>query len=98
MLWLRCPVLALALVCGFGSGVWPEAAKGDGKVDLNTASFAELRALPGMGDEYARRVIRFRPYTAKNQLATKGVLPVAEYERIQALVVAHRSRQLAAEK
>ena len=70
----------------------------DGKVDVNTASFAELRALPGMGDEYARRVIRFRPYTAKNQLATKGVLPVAEYERIQELVVAHRSRQLAAKK
>lgn len=67
-------------------------ASDDGKVDLNTASFAELRALPGMGDEYARRVIRFRPYTAKNQLATRGVLPEAEYERIQDVVVAHRSR------
>ena len=73
----------------------PGVASGssDGKIDVNTATFAELRALPGMGDEYARRVIRFRPYSARNQLATKGILPQAEYERIQDLVVAHRERQ-----
>ena len=86
MSWLRGAVLLLAVVSPFGN------SNDDGKVDLNTASFAELRALPGMGDEYARRVMRFRPYTAKNQLATRGVLPEAEYERIQDLVVAHRSR------
>ena len=63
------------------------------KLDLNTATFAELRALPGMGDEYVRRVIRFRPYTAKNQLATRGVLPEAEYDRIQDRVIAHRGPQ-----
>jgi len=61
------------------------------KLDLNTATFEQLRALPGMGEEYARRVIRFRPYTAKNQLATRGVLPEAEYDRIQELIVAHRA-------
>ena len=59
---------------------------------INPASFGELRALPGMGDEYVRRVISFRPYTAKSQLATKGILPEAEYERIQELIVAHSER------
>jgi DNA uptake protein ComE-like DNA-binding protein len=60
------------------------------KLDLNTATFTQLRALPGMGDEYARRVLRFRPYRAKNELSTRGILPEAEYARIQNLIVAHR--------
>jgi DNA uptake protein ComE-like DNA-binding protein len=59
-------------------------------LDINTATAAELNALPGMGDAYARRVIAGRPYTAKNQLTTRGILPAAEYERIKALIIAHR--------
>ena len=59
-------------------------------LDINTATAAELNALPGMGDAYARRVIAGRPYTAKNQLTTRGILPAAEYERIKPLIIAHR--------
>jgi hypothetical protein len=44
-------------------------------VDINTATAAQLQALPGMGAEYARRVIAGRPYTMKNQLLQRGVLP-----------------------
>ena len=62
-------------------------------LDINTATAAQLKALPGMGDEYARRVIAGRPYTAKNQLATRGVLPQAEYEQIREFIVAHRVKQ-----
>jgi hypothetical protein len=39
---------------------------------------------------YAQRVIAGRPYTAKNQLVTRGILPRDTYEKLQALVVAHR--------
>ncbi len=60
--------------------------------DLNTATPAQLAALPGMGPEYVRRVIANRPYTAKNQLVTRGVLPQMEYEKIADLVVAHRPK------
>jgi competence protein ComEA len=59
-------------------------------LDLNTATFAQLRALPGMGDEYARRIIRNRPYTAKNQLSTRGILPQTVYLEIAPFVVARR--------
>ena len=59
-------------------------------LDINTATAAELKALPGMGDAYAQRVIAGRPYTAKNQLTTRGILPAAEYERIKPLIIAHR--------
>lgn len=59
-------------------------------LDINTATAEQLQALPGMGAEYAKRVIAGRPYTAKNQLATRGILPQDEYERIRELIVAHR--------
>jgi len=57
-------------------------------LDLNTATPSQLAALPGMGPEYARRVLAGRPYTAKNQLSTRGILPKEEYDRIKNLVVA----------
>jgi len=62
-------------------------------LDINTATAAELRALPGMGDAYVQRVIAGRPYSAKNQLATRGVLPADEYERIKELIIAHRVKR-----
>lgn len=62
----------------------------DQPLDINLATPAELKALPGMGDAYVRRVIEGRPYSAKNQLVTRGVLPQAAYERIRDHVVAHR--------
>lgn len=61
-------------------------------LDINTAAAAQLSALPGMGPAYAARVIQGRPYTAKNQLATRGVLPRDEYERIRDLIIAHRPK------
>lgn len=60
-------------------------------IDINTASATQLAALPGMGPEYVRRVVANRPYTAKNQLVTRGILPAEEYGRIADLVVAHRA-------
>jgi DNA uptake protein ComE-like DNA-binding protein len=59
-------------------------------LDINTATAAELKALPGMGDAYAQRVIAGRPYTAKNQLVQRGILPAAEYAQIKPLIIAHR--------
>ncbi|HEY5057029.1 MAG TPA: helix-hairpin-helix domain-containing protein [Acidobacteriaceae bacterium] len=61
-------------------------------LDINTATANQLQELPGMGAAYAARVIRGRPYTAKNQLATRGILPKDEYERIRGLIVAHRPK------
>jgi len=63
------------------------------KLDLNTATPDQLKALPGMGDAYVKRIIEGRPYTAKNQLTTRGILPAEEYERIKEQVIAHRSKK-----
>jgi DNA uptake protein ComE-like DNA-binding protein len=67
-------------------------AASKGLLDINTATAAQLKALPGMGDAYVQRVIAGRPYTAKNQLTTRGVLPAAEYEQIKEQVIAHRPK------
>jgi competence protein ComEA len=59
-------------------------------LDINTATPEQMKALPGMGNAYVQRIVAGRPYTAKNQLATRGIIPQAEYERIREMVVAHR--------
>ncbi|HEY5214624.1 MAG TPA: helix-hairpin-helix domain-containing protein [Acidobacteriaceae bacterium] len=59
-------------------------------LDINTATPRQLKALPGFGDAYVRRVIAGRPYTAKNQLVTRGILPQSAYDRISPCIVAHR--------
>lgn len=57
-------------------------------VDINTATVTQLKSLPGIGEAYARRIIEGRPYTAKNQLVTHGVLPQAVYDRVAAKMIA----------
>ncbi len=59
-------------------------------LDINTATPQQLNALPGFGPAYTRRVIAGRPYTSKNQLVTRGVLPNEAYQRVSALIIAHR--------
>jgi DNA uptake protein ComE-like DNA-binding protein len=61
-------------------------------LDINTATPSQLKALPGIGDNYVQRIVSGRPYTAKNQLATRGILPQDEYERIRDQIIAHRPK------
>jgi competence protein ComEA len=61
-------------------------------LDINTATAAELKALPGVGDAYSQRIIAGRPYTAKNQLVQRGILPQATYDKISARIIAHRPK------
>jgi DNA uptake protein ComE-like DNA-binding protein len=68
----------------------PSAAN---KLDINTATADQLKALPGIGDAYAKRIIDGRPYTAKNQLTSRGILPVATYNKIKDQIIASRPKK-----
>jgi competence protein ComEA len=57
-------------------------------VDLNSATAAQLAALPGIGDAYAKKIIDARPYKRKDELVQKKIMPESVYKKFEAKVIA----------
>jgi hypothetical protein len=61
-------------------------------IDINSATAAELRMLPGVSDGNAAKIIQGRPYSDKSQLVSKKVVSEPTYEKIKDHVVARQSK------
>lgn len=57
-------------------------------IDINSADATELQKIPGVGSAYATKIIANRPYTRKDQLLSKKVLPEAVYNKISVAIIA----------
>jgi competence protein ComEA len=57
-------------------------------LDINSAPIDELKALPGIGDAYAQKIVDNRPYQTKDQLVSRKIIPQVTYNQIKDRIIA----------
>ena len=71
----------------------PAPAPRKATLDLNTASADELKALPGIGEAYSKKIIENRPYARRDELVKKKVIPQATYDKIKDQIMVKQVKQ-----
>ena len=85
-------VLALALLAGHAA---PQASESvqvaqakSAPIDINRAKPDELMTLKGIGEARAAAIIKGRPYTRKDELVQKKIVPESVYNDIKDQIIA----------
>jgi len=61
-------------------------------LDINTATEEQLKKIPGIGEEYSKKILAGRPYVKKDQLVSRKILTPAVYEKIKDKIIARQAR------
>lgn len=69
--------------------VGSDSSQVNGKVNINTATQAELEALPGIGPVTASKIISDRPFQAVEDLLNKKTVSKAVFEKIKEQLVVY---------
>jgi competence protein ComEA len=81
------PFFSIVIPSGVNAAAQKESAEAD-LLDINTETAEQLKALHGIGDAYSEKIIKGRPYSRKDELVQKKILPRATYEQIKYKIVA----------
>ena len=69
------------------------AASSSDQMDVNSATAAQLKTLPGIGDAYAAAIVKNRPYGGKDDIVAKAGVPQATYDKIKDKIIAKQRKQ-----
>jgi DNA uptake protein ComE-like DNA-binding protein len=99
---IRLLVLALALALASSVAVAQKkeekpaadtkAAPAAELLDINSATEAQLKELPGIGEAYSKKIVEGRPYANKTQLVSKKIVPQATYDKIADKIIAKQKK------
>lgn len=84
------PSPAAVLEPAKGTAADEKAAARGPLVDINTASAAELKVIPGVGEALAAKIIAGRPYANKAQLKSRKVISTLLYEQLKDRIIARQ--------
>lgn len=93
------PVLAPAAMAPTTKAEPAPAAKTEAKkepLDINSATKDELKALPGIGDVYADKIIKGRGkagYSGKDDLLKKKILNEKTYDGVKEMIIAKQAKK-----
>jgi DNA uptake protein ComE-like DNA-binding protein len=60
------------------------------RMDINSASEAELATLDGIGEARAKAIVKGRPYGGRDDLVKKKVIPQGVYDKIKDQIIARQ--------
>jgi DNA uptake protein ComE-like DNA-binding protein len=69
-----------------------QAASAADKLDLNTATKDQLKALAGIDDAHAQKIVAGRPYRTKLDLVHRKIISQAIYDKIKDQIIAKQPK------